>query len=143
MISQAHVEGSSNTMRTILALSLLVVALAISGLYALIGTGGVIVFGLGKSLGDTYYLITPFLLPLILLTCLFSIRWMAALFLMHLVVLWAFGMVANWPSISPIHSGLDMWPVSVALLAWAGYLLFPAQLRSHSVLMSLRGIGEN
>ena len=89
MISQAHDEGACNTMRIILALSLLVVALAISGLYALIGTGGVIVFGLGKSLGDTYYLITPFLLPLILLTCLFSIRWMAALFLMHLVVLWA------------------------------------------------------
>jgi hypothetical protein len=143
VISQAHDEGSSNTMRTILALSLLVVALAISGLYALFGTGGLIVFGLGKSLGDTYYLITPFLSLLILLTCLFSIRWMAALFLIHFVILWVFGMVANWPSINPIRSSLDMWPVSIALLAWTGYLLFPAQLRSYSVLMSLRGIGEN
>lgn len=50
---------------------MLVLALATAAIYAVIGWGGVFVFGPGTNMLDTYFLIYPFLFLLILLSGLF------------------------------------------------------------------------
>jgi hypothetical protein len=139
LISQANVDAVK-TVRPILALSLLFVALVISGLFALVGTGGLFIFGVGQSLTDTYYLMTPVLLPLILLTALLSVRLMAALLLIQLGVSWIVGAISNWPSINPIHSGADLWQLDIVLLACIGYFLFMKEQRRSGVVQIFRGL---
>jgi hypothetical protein len=125
-VTYSNDDTHGKPLRSVLALSLLVVALAISVLYALVGTGGVTIFGFGSNLRDTYYLVTPLLLPLTLLICLLSIRWMVILLLIHLTATWI--------------TGLDTWSLSIVLLALAAYLLFPTQLRRGGVIAGLRSI---
>src|SRR5215469_18293928 len=118
-------------MRPVLGTSMLVLAVATAAIYALIGWGGVFVFGLGASALDTYFLIYPFLFLLILLTGLLSLRLMAGLLLLDFIVYWAVRVGINWPrsTLNPVQSIGDMIALGIVVLGITAYLLFPQELR--------------
>ena len=130
------VDGETkNELRPILGLSLLILATVVAAIYAFIGSGGILIFGLGKNLMDVYFLVYPFLFLPILLMGLWSLRWMAGLLLANSLIAWTIHLVSDWPhSISPVQSYGDMLSLSIVGLGLTAYFLFPRQLRERSVI---------
>jgi hypothetical protein len=127
--------------RPILGLSLFFLATIVALIYALIGSGGILVFGLGKSLLDAYFLLYPFLFVLILLMALRSLHWMVALLLTNFIIYCATRVVMDRPyltGLNPVQSYGDMLALSVIGLAVGAYLSFPTRLRKRGIISVFR-----
>jgi hypothetical protein len=109
---------------------------------ALIGWGGVFVFGVGKSGLDAYFLIYPFLFLLILLIALLSLRLMVVLLLVQFLVSWAVQVGLDWPrpDLNPVQSVFDLIPLGIVVLGVAAYLSFPQEVRGRGVFRALRDL---
>jgi hypothetical protein len=133
-------RGGRNVVRSVFGVSLVALSIAIAAIYALIGSGGILVFGFGKSLLDFYFLIYPFLFLLILLMAFISLRLLAVLLLANFVTDWAVRVVVDWPrsEINPIQSYGDIMALSIVLMGIVAYFSFPKELRNLGVVGAVR-----